>query len=169
VSERDRKTILDSLRLFGGTLSQSQAATKYGVPSGTIGRWTKERKEGRVVELKVAPPPAPEPSPHAREAIRGREVRAAEMARAMGDEARSDLRDAVAGLTRFLGSAAKRASQGEDVDMVQLAAGARALDALLTRAADVLAFDTRTQAPTDRDILTDADAVSREVRLRRRG
>ncbi len=165
----DRQPVLASLRQFGGTLSMSEAAEKFGVKVGTIKYWAKERNDGKVVELKVAAPPATEPSPHAREAIRGREVRAAEMARAMGDEARSDLRDAVSGLTRFLGQAAKRASDGEDVDMVQLAAGARALDALLTRAADVLAFDTRTQAPTDRDVLTDAAEVSRELRLRRRG
>ncbi len=167
VAETDRNTVLASLTLFGGTLSLAEAAGKFGVPRGTIGRWAKEHREGKVVPLKVAPA-LPDATPRARETAKGREVRAAEMAIALGDQAREDLRATVGGLTTHLRAEVARAASGETVDMMQVAAAARALDTLLTRAADVLAFDRNTTATADRDLLADPEAVRAEMARRRR-
>lgn len=146
MAERDRKTILDSLRLFGGTLSQSQAAAKYGVPSGTIGRWTKERKEGRVVELKVAPPP--EPQPRARDlapgGLKAKMTLTEAVSGALGPQIRGDVRTTVGGLTTWLATQASLAASGQKVNMKEVADAARALESVLSRGADLLAFDRST-------------------------
>lgn len=169
--------------MFGGPLSQSEAAIKYGVPTGTIGRWTKERKEGKepaeVVRLATVPPPLPEPTSRARETMKGREVRALEIGRALGDVARDDLRTTGGNLIKYLRQQTQLAVDGPPAgvdplewrppDMQQVAAAARSLDALLSRAADVLAFDRSTQAPAAADQLQDAAAVRAEMLRRRRG
>lgn len=183
MSEPARTTVVDSLTQFGGTLSMSEASRAYGVPVGTIKRWAKERREGKepaeVVKLATVPPPLPEPTSRARETMKGREVRALEIGRALGDAARDDLRTTGGNLIRYLRQQTQLAVDGPPADvnpldwrppdMMQVAAAARSLDALLSRAADVLAFDRTTQAPGDVDQLTDAAAVRAEVLRRKRG
>ena len=95
-------------------------------------------------------------------------MRATAMAEALGPQLRTDLRDTIGHLTGYLAGATRRAVEGDVVDMHQVAAAARALDALLSRAADVLAFDRTTQAPSDAPALLDPASVAAEVARRRR-
>ena len=177
MAETDRNTVLDSLTLFGGALSLAGAAKKFGVPRGTIGRWVSERKAGKVVRLAIAPPGPVDSAPRAK--MDGREVRATAIAAALGDIARDDLRTAGGNLVKYLRQQTQLAVDGppEGVDplewrppdMQQVAAAARSLDALLSRAADILAFDRTTQAPAAADQLQDAAAVRAEMLRRKRG
>lgn len=154
--------MLDSLRLFGGTLSQSQAAEKYGIPSGTIGRWTKERKEGRVVDLKVAPKLPPEPPADPTPApARGRLVSSvAASAANLTTEVRANLRDAVKKGVAYL-------ANGPDTDPKGFQAAANGVRLILMATPDILTYEERTNAPSDRDALDDAAAVAAELRARR--
>jgi len=158
VTEAERIKITDSLIQFGGTLTMAQAATKFGVPRGSVCRWAKERNDGKVVPIRVVetPPAAPDSSPRARDTARGRELRAGEMVTAIGEDACEDIREIVPSLTRVIRDRVRELRNGPPADTdldtyqppdpVHLAALTRSLDTLLTRAVDVLAF-RRAHAP----------------------
>ena len=185
VTEPKRTTVLDSLTQFGGTKSMSEASELYGVPTGTIKRWAKERREGRVVELKVAPPP---PAPSAlelrtREAPGGLKAKmtlTAAVSDALGPRIRDNVRRTVDNLTAYLAAESERALKGKPddmpadnwtpVDMQQLRATANALESVLGRGADLLAFDRSTggevAAPASDDL---AAAMGVKVPVRGQG
>lgn len=150
-------------------LSLSECAKKHGVPRGTIGRWLKERRDGKVVALRpapiaIAPPAPPSPTPRAREA------KTEAIARAVGPELRAALRGSVADLTSHIADESRRAREGRNVDMHQLASASRALVALLDKAGDLLAFDknTTTQAPSEvPDVATEEGRAAVVARLRK--
>ncbi|MSQ03438.1 MAG: hypothetical protein EXR71_16365 [Myxococcales bacterium] len=146
-------------------MTHREAAAKYGVPSGNVARWVREHN---AAPLRLAPDTARESVTRAREPIRGRDARASAMAEALGPQLRADLRGTIGNVTRYLADATRRAVDGDDVDMHQVAAAARALDTLLSRAADVLAFDRNTTAPAEADALYDPEAVRAEMARRRR-
>ena len=180
-----RQAVLAALRQFGGDLSQRQAAVKFGVPSPTIAAWAKERNDGKVVKLATVPPPPESREDHATAAGRGivkaRVRLAGIVSEALGEQIRGDLRGSVGNLASIIRSETARALAGPpaEVDpdewkgpsMRDVADAARALDALLARAGDILAFDGQTQAPGEvrkgADLL-DAAAVSRQFRERNR-
>ena len=66
-------------------------------------------------------------------------------ASALGSDVIEDLRHTVAGTTKYLRHQAELAASGEEVNMRNFADAARALDALLGRASDLLTFDDRTK------------------------
>ena len=140
-------------------MTHRAAAEKHGVSSGNVARWVREHDSAR---LRLAPPPVPDST------SRARDPRAAAVAQALGPRLRADLRETIGNLTGFLADVTGRARGGDAVDMHQVAAAARALDALLSRAADVLAFDNATQAPADADALRDPVSVAAEIERRRR-
>lgn len=177
-----RNAILDSLEQFGGDLTMSEAATRYGVSKGNIGRWAKERRDGKVVRLTVAPPPSSRADPRpAAGVVKARVRLAGIVSEALGEQIRGDLRGSVGNLASIIRSETARALAGPpaEVDpdewkgpsMRDVADAARALDALLARAGDILAFDGQTAAPGEvrkgADLL-DAAAVSRQFRERSR-
>ena len=186
MAETDRNTVLDSLTQYGGSLSMSEAERKFGVSKGTIGRWAKERREGKVVPLKVAPPPAPESS-RARPGGTGIGVvkvaleRDRILAEGLGEQLRGDYRETFTNLLTLAKSRTRDAlnpPRTEDgavladwtpPDMREVKAITEAIAKLVEHGSAILAMDKNTQAPTDRDVLTDAAEVSRELRLRRRG
>ena len=159
-------------------LSLSECAKKHGVPRGTIGRWLKERRDGKVQPIRplaiVPAPPLPTPP------IRARERVAVAVGEALGPEIKNDLRESVRHLTRHIARQAKAAAEGQPDDwegdewrppsMIELAAAARALDALLSKAGDLLAFDrtTTTEAPTEvPDVATEEGRAAVVERLRK--
>lgn len=162
MTPNERQTVLDSLTQFGGALTMSEAAAKYGVTKGTIGYWAKERRDGKkggeVVKLATAPPlPASRVEPAATKValVRGRVAAAA-----IGPELRADFRAVVAdslGYARRLAAMANAGpppdltdSEKQDwrpPDMRQLKALTGSLADLLGAGADILAFDERTSAP----------------------
>lgn len=154
--------MLDALTQFGGSMSMSEAEAKFGVAKGTIGRWAKERREGRVVALKVAPrlPPLPAADP-APAPARGRLVSSvAASAANLTTEVRANLRDAVKKGVAYL-------ANGPDIDPKGFQAAANGVRLILMATPDILTYEERTNAPSDRDALDDAAAVAAELRARR--
>ena len=163
-----RNAILDSLEQFGGDLTMSEAATRYGVSKGNIGRWAKERRDGKVVRLATVPPPPV----HAKAVGHGRRLVVEQVAEALGPRIRGNLRESIDAMTATLCEKAKRAAAGdEDVSMSELHSLARAIEATLNRGADLLAFDKLTDEGATASpgaVLLDAAAVSRQFRERNR-
>lgn len=166
------------LATLDGGLSIRKAAAKFGLPQGTVARWVNDRKHGRepktVATLHVLPSAAPPaPKVHARERV------AVAVGDALGPEIKQDVRSGVGDLTRYIARQAKLAADGrpEDApldwrgpDMMQLAAAARALDALLSKAGDLLAFDKTLMTETEATASAPPTAadVAGEIAKRRR-
>ena len=153
VSEPQRTTVLDALTQFGGSMSMSEASAKYGVPTGTIKRWAKERREGRVVELKVAPAPV-------EEGTRARPGRVA-----MAVELTDDVRDR---LTRAIDAGTEFLANGPGTDPKGWAQAANGVRMILMTTPDLLTFRDRVKAPEARDALDNPATVAAEIARRRR-
>lgn len=184
MTEAERIKITDSLTQFGGTLTMAQAASAFGVPRGSVCRWAKERNDGKVVPLKVAPALPPEPSRAMKAGAATVKValeRDRILAEGLGEQLRGDYRETFTNLLTLAKSrtrAALNPPRTEDgavladwtpPDMREVKAITEAIAKLVEHGSAILAMDKNTQAPTDRDVLTDAAEVSRELRLRRRG
>lgn len=185
MTEAERIKITDSLTQFGGTLTMAQAASAFGVPRGSVCRWAKERNDGKVVPLKVALPPAPEPSRASKAGAATVKValeRDRILAEGLGEQLRGDYRETFTNLLTLAKTRTRIALEGPPVgedgavladwtppDMREVKAITEAIAKLVEHGSAILAMDKNTQAPTDRDVLTDAAEVSRELRLRRRG
>jgi len=180
VRETDRDAVLGSLTLFGGALSLNQAAAKYGVPRGTISRWVIERRNGtepaKVVRLATVPP-----EPRAEKAlasIKGRGLLTEAASDALGPAIRGRLRSSIESLTQHIDTQLRQAAAGcpadtdpadyRPPDMMQLASAGRLLDMLLSRGADLLAFDRSSQEPTTAAVVESAHEVAAEMARRRR-
>lgn len=155
-------------------------AEKHGVPFGSIHRWvtrariadgeverkpeTRKRRRAKNLEKPAKKADAPKAAKEEKEgkeerpahhrSLRARDATAARIAVALGPELCADLREGVAGLVRFVATSGRKAADpltAPDVSMKDVADAARALETLLTRTADVLAFDrlTNPEAATD--------------------
>lgn len=182
VPNADPNLVLDSLTQFGGSLSMSEAAAKYGVKKGTIGYWAKERREGRMVALKVVPPPPPDPSrARGQGPIKVALERDRVLAAGLGDKLRNDYRDVFADLLTLAKQRTKAALDGPPLtedgvpaadwtppDMREVKAITDAIKNLAEQGSAILTFDSTTKPTADRDLLADPEAVRAEMARRRR-
>ena len=97
---------------------------------------------------------------------------------ALGPAIRGRLRSSIESLTEHIDTQLRQAAAGcpadtdpadyRPPDMMQLASAGRLLDMLLSRGADLLAFDRSTQEPTTAAVVESAQEVAAEMARRRR-
>lgn len=178
VSEPCRTTVLDALTQFGGALSMSEASAKYGVPTGTIKRWAKERREGRVVPLKVAPPEVSRAS--GRALVKVALERDRILAEGLGEQLRADYRETFTNLLSIAKARTRAALDGPPLidgvpdeewvapDMREVKAITEALGKLAEHGSAILGMDRDTAAPEARAALDNPATVAAEIARRRR-
>lgn len=177
----DRQPVLDSLRQFGGALSMSEAAQKFGVKVGTIKYWAKERNDGKVVALKVAPPLPVEPSrASGRALVKVALERDRILAEGLGEQLRADYRETFSNLLSIAKARTRAALDGPPLidgvpdeewappDMREVKAITEALGKLAEHGSAILGMDRDTKAPEARDALDNPATVAAEIARRRR-
>jgi hypothetical protein len=110
--------------------------------------------------------------------IRGRGLLTEAASDALGPAIRGRLRSSIESLTQHIDTQLKQAAAGcpadtdpadyRPPDMMQLASAGRLLDMLLSRGADLLAFDRSTQEPSAAAAIESAQEVAAELARRRR-
>jgi len=169
------------LAAITGGMSHRDAAAKFAVPLGTLNAWVRRSQPAaEVVRLATVPPPLPSRAtgPAAAATIRGRGLLTEAASDALGPAIRGRLRSSIESLTQHIDTQLKQAAAGcpadtdpadyRPPDMMQLASAGRLLDMLLSRGADLLAFDRSTQEPTTAAVVESAHEVAAEMARRRR-
>ena len=166
---------------IAGGMSQRDAAAKHDVSPSTVASWCRRSKPAAVVvKLATVPPPLPSRAtgPAAMATIRGRGLLTEAASDALGPAIRGRLRSSIESLTEHIDTQLRQAAGGcpadtdpadyRPPDMMQLASAGRLLDMLLSRGADLLAFDRSTQEPTTAAVVESAQEVAAEMARRRR-
>ena len=139
-------------------MTHAEASAHCGVSIGNVSYWMREHRKGQsVVKLATVPPTEPRAT-QALATIRGRGLLTEAASDALGPAIRGRLRSSIESLTQHIDTQLRQAAAGcpadtdpadyRPPDMMQLASAGRLLDMLLSRGADLLAFDRTTQEPT---------------------